>query len=192
MLGKLAGKKKTNCRLDLTRADGRPLVVVSQATGFGGDALEDVVDERVHDGHGLAGDASVGVDLLQHLVDVDGVALLPTMATLLFVSSTRGSVHFARLGSGTFSLDDSFGCHFAENEGTKKTWKSFAVVMSSSSPEFIQSGGAGRPGSRIETQVRTLEDTEKRRENSLAGKFVRTFSDHNLSTGTTDFLAGTH
>ena len=87
VLGKLTGKKKTDCSLNLPRSDGRLLVVVSQATGFGGDTLEDVVDERVHDGHGLAGDASVGVDLLQHLVDVDGVGLLSTMATLLLVSS---------------------------------------------------------------------------------------------------------
>ena len=38
-----------------------------------GDALEDVVDEGVHDRHSLLADAGVGVDLLQHLVDVGGV-----------------------------------------------------------------------------------------------------------------------
>ena len=36
-----------------------------------GDLLEDVVDERVHDGHRLGGDAGVRVHLLQDLVDVD-------------------------------------------------------------------------------------------------------------------------
>ena len=30
-------------------------------------SLEEVVDEGVHDGHGLRGDAGVGVNLLQHL-----------------------------------------------------------------------------------------------------------------------------
>ena len=115
VLGKFAGKKKTNRRLDLPRADGRPLVVVSQTTGFGGDALEDVVDERVHDGHGFAGDASVGVDLLQHLVDVDGVGLLSAVATLLLVSSIGGGC-LARLGSGAHGLDSGFRCHDKKQE----------------------------------------------------------------------------
>ena len=44
---------------------------------LGGNPLKDVVDEGVHDGHGLGRDAGVGVDLLQDLVDVDGVRLLP-------------------------------------------------------------------------------------------------------------------
>ena len=59
------------------------LVVVGQAGGFGSNALKDVVDKRVHDAHGLAGDAGVGVHLLQHLVDIDGVALLATLSPLL-------------------------------------------------------------------------------------------------------------
>ena len=42
--------------------------------GLGGDALEDVVDERVEDEHGLVGDAGVGVDLLEDLVDVGRAA----------------------------------------------------------------------------------------------------------------------
>ena len=56
---------------------------MSQTRGFTGDALKDVVDEGVHDAHGLGGDAGVGVDLLQHLVDVDAVALLPGLSALL-------------------------------------------------------------------------------------------------------------
>lgn len=59
---------------------------MGQTRGLRRDALEDVVDElktmrvktcpvvrrtyRVHDGHGLRGDARVRVDLLQHSVDV--------------------------------------------------------------------------------------------------------------------------
>ena len=34
--------------------------------------LKDVVDEGVEDQHGLVGDTSVGVDLLEDLVDVGG------------------------------------------------------------------------------------------------------------------------
>ena len=71
--------------MDFPASDGRPFVVVSKAGRFSSDAFEDVIDEAVHDGHGFGGDAGVGVDLLQHFVDVDGVAFLPP-ALLLLVS----------------------------------------------------------------------------------------------------------
>lgn len=53
VLGQLTGQEQTDGGLDLPGGDGATLVVVSEAAGFGGDALEDVVHERVHDGHGL-------------------------------------------------------------------------------------------------------------------------------------------
>lgn len=83
MLGQLAGKKQAHGGLDLPGGDGGTLVVVSQAGRLAGDALEDVVHEGVHDTHRLRGDTGVGVDLLQHLVDVDGVALLPGLSAFL-------------------------------------------------------------------------------------------------------------
>ena len=39
-------------------------------TSFRGQAIENVVDEGVHDAHGTVGDSRVRVDLLQHLEDV--------------------------------------------------------------------------------------------------------------------------
>ena len=72
-----------HCCLDFPTRDGVLLVVVSETGGLDGDALEDVSDERVHDAHGLGGDTSVGVDLLEDLVDVDGVALLAGLSALL-------------------------------------------------------------------------------------------------------------
>ena len=83
MLGELSWQVKPHCSLDFATGDGVLLVVVRQAGGLGGDTLEDVAHEGVHDAHGLGGDASVGVDLLQHLVDVDGVALLAGLSALL-------------------------------------------------------------------------------------------------------------
>lgn len=83
VLGQLAGQKQTHSGLDLPGGDGGTLVVVSQAGRLAGDALEDVVHEGVHDTHRLGGDSGVGVDLLQHLVDVDGVALLPGLSAFL-------------------------------------------------------------------------------------------------------------
>jgi hypothetical protein len=59
---------------------------VSQAGGFASDSFEDVVDKRVHDRHGFAGHAGVGVDLLQHFIDVNGVGLLTLLVPLLLVS----------------------------------------------------------------------------------------------------------
>ncbi|CAH3162158.1 unnamed protein product, partial [Porites lobata] len=63
MFRQFTGQKQPDGGLDLARAD------LGKAGSFGGDALEDVVDERVHDAHGFAGDTSVRVNLLQHLVD---------------------------------------------------------------------------------------------------------------------------
>ena len=58
--------------------------------GFGSDTLKDVVDERVHDGHSLGADTSVGVDLLEDLVDVDGVRFLPLLPFLLAITLGDG------------------------------------------------------------------------------------------------------
>ena len=75
VLGKLTGKEETDGGLDLAGREGALLVVAGQAAGLKGEALEDVVDEGVHDGHSALGDAGLGVDLLEHLVDVRGVGL---------------------------------------------------------------------------------------------------------------------
>ena len=74
---------KPHSGLDFAAGDGVLLVVVSQAGSLGGDALKDVTNEGVHDAHGLGGDTSVRVDLLQHLVDVDGITLLAGLLALL-------------------------------------------------------------------------------------------------------------
>ena len=86
VLGQLSGEEKSHRGLDLPGGDGGPLVVVSKTGSLSSDSREDVVDERVHDAHGLAGDTGVGVDLLQHLVDVDSVGLLPLSLALLLIS----------------------------------------------------------------------------------------------------------
>ena len=105
MLGQFTGQEKTHSGLDLPGGDGGSTVVVSQAASLGSNTLEDVVHEGVHDGHGLAGDTSVGVDLLQHLVDVDRVRLPPPLPALLAVSGG------AALGLGHCLLG-SLGCWF--------------------------------------------------------------------------------
>ena len=50
------------------------------------------VDERVQDRHGTVGDTSVGVNLLEDLVDVRGVGLLSGLGALLLSSLGTGSL----------------------------------------------------------------------------------------------------
>ena len=93
MLGKFTGEEETDSGLDFPTGDGGFLVVVGQFGGFGGNLLEDVVHERIHDAHGLAGDTSLGVDLLQNLVDVDGVGFLSGLSALLLLTGGFGGLH---------------------------------------------------------------------------------------------------
>jgi len=53
VLGQFAGQQKPDGRLDLFTGDRPTLVVLGQAVGLAGDALEKVVDEAVHNAHGL-------------------------------------------------------------------------------------------------------------------------------------------
>ena len=71
MLGKLTGEQEAHGSLDLAGGKGVLLVVADETGRLGGDLLEDIVDERVHDAHGLLADAGLGVHLLEDTVDVD-------------------------------------------------------------------------------------------------------------------------
>ena len=107
VLGQLTGQEETDSGLDLSAGDGWSPVVVGKTAGLGSDTLEDIVDKGVHDAHGLAGYTSVGVDLLQDLVDVDGVRF-PPPPLLLLVPGTGGLC----LGGGLLgSLRCSLGWH---------------------------------------------------------------------------------
>ena len=75
VLGELSGEEEADGSLDLSGGEGVLLVVSNELGGLEGDLLEDVVDEGVHDLHGLLGDASLGVDLLEDAEDVDGEGL---------------------------------------------------------------------------------------------------------------------
>lgn len=75
MSGELSGEDESDGGLDLTAGEGLSLVVSDESGGFTGDSLEDIVDEGVHDAHGLLGDTGLGVDLLEDSVDIDGEGL---------------------------------------------------------------------------------------------------------------------
>jgi len=83
VLGELPGKDEANGGLDFTGSQSALLVVAGNLAALGGDALEHVVREGVHDGHGLGADAGLLVNGLEDLVDVDAVGLLPLGPALL-------------------------------------------------------------------------------------------------------------
>ena len=112
VFSQFTGQKQPDGSLDLARADGRLLVVMGKAGSFGGNALEDVVNERVHDAHGFAGDTSVRVNLLQHFVDVDSIAF-PSLSSPLLLSISNG---FSLSGFFLAFLSCNFGWHFAKSK----------------------------------------------------------------------------
>jgi hypothetical protein len=73
--GELSGEDELDGRLDFPGGESSPLVEADELGSLSGDAVEGVVDEGVHDVHGLLGDTDVGVHLLEDLVDVDGEGL---------------------------------------------------------------------------------------------------------------------
>lgn len=107
MFGQLPGEEEADSSLDLPRRDGGPLVVMCKTGRLSSNALEDIVDETVHDGHSFAGDPGVGMDLLQDLVDVDPIALLPALLPFL-VPLGNVLLGLPRLFG---SLSTRFRCH---------------------------------------------------------------------------------
>ena len=96
--GELSGEDESDGGLDLTAGEGLSLVVSDESGGFSGDSLEDIVDEGVHDAHGLLGDSDLGVDLLEDSVDVDGEGL-----NSLIVSGGLGDNLLGGFSGGTGS-----------------------------------------------------------------------------------------
>jgi hypothetical protein len=90
VLGELPRQDQPDCSLDFARGDGRLLVVPGQLGCLSGQLLKDVVNEGVQDADGLAADASVGVDLLEHLVDVDLEGLHSLLGLLLALGALLG------------------------------------------------------------------------------------------------------
>jgi hypothetical protein len=105
MFGELSWEDEAHGGLDLAGGDGGLLVVPRELGGLAGELLEYVVDEGVHDGHGLGGDADVGVHLLQDLENVDFVGLhallgllLPLLLAALLAGGLRGGQALLGLG----------------------------------------------------------------------------------------------
>ena len=76
MFGQLAWQEQPHSSLNLLGGDGAPLVVVGELTSLSSNPRKHIIHEGVHDAHGLRGHSSIGMDLLQNLVDVDRVRFL--------------------------------------------------------------------------------------------------------------------
>jgi len=95
---KFSGEDKLDCRLDLSGWKSSSLVESNKFGSFSGNSVESIMNEGVHDVHGLLWDSNVGVHLFEDLVDVDGEGL---------DSSSSGFL----VSSGFFGLG-WFLCHF--------------------------------------------------------------------------------
>jgi hypothetical protein len=94
VLGEFTRKHQTDSSLNLAAAKSRLFVVSGELSSLGRNALKDIVDEGVHDGHALFGDACIRMDLLEHLVNVRRVRLY---ALLVLFAASRGFL--GRLGA---------------------------------------------------------------------------------------------
>lgn len=90
VLGELTGEDETDRGLNFPGRDGATAVGADEVTGLGGKALEDIVDEGVHDGHGLLGDTGIGVDLLEDLEDVGAEGFLAAFAATSLLGALGG------------------------------------------------------------------------------------------------------
>ncbi|KAG6629253.1 hypothetical protein CIPAW_14G071700 [Carya illinoinensis] len=97
VLGEFTRQHETHRGLDLPRGDGGLLVIPREPGSLLGELLKDVIDEAVHDPHGLAGDPDIGVNLFKHLEDVDLVGLNTLLGPLLLLVRGAGSAFLREL-----------------------------------------------------------------------------------------------
>ncbi len=83
MLGQFSGQQEFNGGLDFTRRKGSLLVISDELAGFQSGLLENIVDEGVHNIHGLLGDTGIRVNLLEDLVDVKRESFISSSLALL-------------------------------------------------------------------------------------------------------------
>jgi hypothetical protein len=129
VLGKFTGKHQTNSGLDFTTGKSCLFVVGGELSSFSGNAIKDILDERVHDAHALFADTGIGMDLFEDLVNVTSIRF-GTFGTLAL--ATGGCLFGGcRLGTGLFGgcLGHLFGGANGGNE-TKLTSKEARVRYS--------------------------------------------------------------
>ncbi|UYV73402.1 hypothetical protein LAZ67_10003056 [Cordylochernes scorpioides] len=95
----------------------------SWAKKLASNALKDIVHEGVHDGHGLTGDSSVGVD--HHLVDIDREALLFLLPALLLIGvfwdQKQSNLWMLMVTSWISVSNQELACHIVRHRGMEYT-----------------------------------------------------------------------
>ena len=85
MLGQLTWEEKSDSCLDFPRGKSLLLIVSDKLNRLLSDSVKYVINEGVHDTHGLLGYTGVWMDLLQHLEDVDPEMLSSLSSPLRFL-----------------------------------------------------------------------------------------------------------
>ena len=70
-----SGEDELDSRLNFSGRESSSFVESNELWAFSGNSVESIMNEWVHDVHGLLWDTNVGVYLLEDLVDVDGEGL---------------------------------------------------------------------------------------------------------------------
>ncbi|KAE8688710.1 hypothetical protein F3Y22_tig00110956pilonHSYRG00055 [Hibiscus syriacus] len=123
VLSQLPRQNQPDGRLNLPRRDCRLLVVTSEPGSFISKLLENVVDETIHNPHGLTRNPHIRVNLLQNLEDIDLVGFHALLGSLLLLSPPSLGSFFSALSffsagffsAGFFSAFGSIGNLISEN-----------------------------------------------------------------------------
>ena len=86
VLGKFSRQHETDGSLNFARRKSSLLAESGQTSSFRGNAIKDIVDKGVHDGHALFGDSGIRMNLLEYAVNVSR----PRFNTLLGALASRG------------------------------------------------------------------------------------------------------
>jgi hypothetical protein len=100
---------ETDRRLDFPTAQSGFLVVRGQLSRFSRNAFKDIINKGIHDGHALFGNARIGVDLFQHLVNVRRIRLDALFGLGAFRSGSGRFLGGRRLG-GLLGRSLGHGC----------------------------------------------------------------------------------
>jgi hypothetical protein len=165
VLGQLSGEEEANSVLDISVVQGVLLVVTNKFAGLGGDLIEQVVDEGVHHGHAAGGDASVGVNLLQHLVDVGGVRLLAGLALLLALRLGLGdSLGLGGGLGGSSSFGGVLGSHSSSDIDDREcAHRRRSTLSTTAAADESQKSKGHTPAQQDESQVSSSRITVTQR-----------------------------
>ena len=80
MLGELTREAEPDSCLNLAGGNSAPLVGTRKNPSLSSETIKDILGHVLENGHSLGGNTSIGVDLLENLVNVSSVGLLPQSA----------------------------------------------------------------------------------------------------------------